>query len=174
MMSSPSKNSDHRNAVRIAAIGTIAVTAYAALAALQIFVLNPLAAAPGRDLRQIRADMAGFGESLSSHLAIPILSTGVVLALVLFVAIVAIKASTPLIAMTGYLVLLAFGAPAYFMASFGAGMGLADTYMISGGDHSPWAIPLYLVSGLALLTPFALGAAGAIRRHRRIARPLAS
>ena len=40
---------------RIAALGTLAVVAYAALAAVQILVLNPLAAVPGRTLPQIEA-----------------------------------------------------------------------------------------------------------------------
>ena len=32
----------------------------------------------------------------------------------------------------------------------GPGMALADTYGIGGGDHSPWAWPIYVVSALAL------------------------
>ena len=44
MTTSTKRISDHRLAVVIAAIGTILVTAYAGLAALQILVLNPLAA----------------------------------------------------------------------------------------------------------------------------------
>lgn len=65
---------------RIAALGTLAVVAYAALAAVQILVLNPLAAVPGR-----------------------------------------------------------------------TGMALADSFGISGGDHAPWALPLYIASALALV-----------------------
>ena len=44
---------------------------------------------------------------------------------------------------------LVAASPAYFMASFGPGMALADTYGIGGGDHSPWAWPIYVVSVLA-------------------------
>jgi hypothetical protein len=47
--------------------------------------------------------------------------------------------------------MIVLGTPAYFFASFGPGMSLADTYPISGGDHSPWARPLYAASALALL-----------------------
>ena len=50
-----------------------------------------------------------------------------------------------------FLVLLALGAPAYFWANFGPGMALADTFFVSGGDHSPWSAPLYVTSGLAVL-----------------------
>ncbi len=50
-----------------------------------------------------------------------------------------------------YLVLLVLGTPAYWVASFGPGMALADTYAISGADSSPWPAPLYVTSGLALV-----------------------
>ena len=45
---------------------------------------------------------------------------------------------------------LVAASPAYFMASVGPGMALADTYGVGGGDHSPWAWPIYVVSVLAL------------------------
>ncbi len=48
-----------------------------------------------------------------------------------------------------FLIVLALGVPAYFVASFLPGMSLADTFMISGGDASPWAAPPYVVSLLA-------------------------
>ena len=51
---------------RVALVGTLAVLAYAALAGLQILVLNPLAAVPGRTLPQIEAEMARWGESLGA------------------------------------------------------------------------------------------------------------
>ena len=56
------------------------------------------------------------------------------------------------------LALLVLGAPAYVVASFPAGMSLADTYGISGGDHSPWASPLFATSLAALLLGIALAA----------------
>lgn len=37
------------------------------------------------------------------------------------------------------------------MASFGPGMALADTFLISGGNHSLWYLPLYAVSALAFV-----------------------
>ena len=33
------------------------------------------------------------------------------------------------------------------------GMALADSFGISGGDHAPWALPLYIASALALVAP---------------------
>ena len=172
MTTSTKRSSDHRAAVVIAAIGTTLVTAYAGLAALQILVLNPLAAAPGKELHQIHADMAAVGESVSTPMAVGILSVGVGLAVATFVLIAVTREATPLAALIAYLVLLMFGAPAYFMASFGAGMGLADTYGISGADYSPWARPLYLVSFLSLLGALTIGAFALIRRSRQRTRAI--
>jgi hypothetical protein len=44
-----------------------------------------------------------------------------------------------------------FAAPGHIVAAFAPGMSLADTFMISGGDHAPWGMALYLVSAAALL-----------------------
>ena len=172
-MTTPTKrSSDHRIAVVIALIGTSFVIVYAGLAALQILVLNPLAAAPGKELHQIRTEMAAVGESLSAPMAVGVLCAGVGLAVVTFVLIAVGGDANPRAAAFAYLVLLMFGAPAYFVASFGAGMGLADTYGISGADYSPWARPLYLVSFLALLGALTLGAIDLIRRFRRSTTPI--
>jgi len=164
----PTASSNHRTAVVFAGIGTLLVTAYAGLAALQILVLNPLAAAPGKELDQIHADMAAAGESMSTPMALGVLSAGVGLGIVLFVLIALSRNSTPQAAVLGYLVLLIFGTPAYFIASFGAGMGLADTYGISGGDYSPWAQALYLISLLAFVSALTIGVIDLSRRHRKM------
>jgi hypothetical protein len=50
-----------------------------------------------------------------------------------------------------YLLLLVLGAPTYMMASFPAGMGIADAFATSGGDHAPWGAALYAVSTVAFL-----------------------
>lgn len=68
-----------------------------------------------------------------------------------------------------HLVLLALGTPAYFIASFGPGMALADTYGIGGADASPWAAPLHVTSGLAVIALAGLAACNRVRdsqRHR--------
>ena len=143
----------------IARVGTLAVAAYAAMAALQILVLNPLAAAPGRSLAQIHADMDAAGESLGTPTVVVV--AGVALAMAITLAVNARREppSSWRLYLAGYLAILMLGVPAYWVASFGAGMSLADTYGITGGDHSPWALPLYAVSALAFIGLVTLAAA---------------
>lgn len=152
---------------RIAVAGTVAVAAYATLAVLQILVLNPLAAAPGRDLAQIQHDLATSNESLRAPFVLAVLAFGLVLAVALLVVLPRMRGLTPSAAAFAYLLLLVLGAPAYVAASFGAGMALADTYGIGGGDHSPWARPLLWTSALSLLGAGVLGAAELARLRRR-------
>lgn len=125
--------------------GVVATVCYAAWAAWQILVLNPLAAAPGRTLPEIQAELARYNESLGEVAVAVILGAGVVIALGL--AKVHWNGNTRWTA-ASYLLLLALGTPAYWVASFGAGMALADTFGIGGADHSPWALPLYAVSAV--------------------------
>lgn len=127
------------------------VILYAVWASIQILILNPLAAVPGKTLEQIRGDLASAGESFAEAYVIGVLLVGVALAAITLVAIAIWKDATPASATLIYCGLLSFGAFGYFWASFGPGMSLADTYGISGGDASPWAVPLYVVSALALV-----------------------
>lgn len=154
----PVADSQPSAAVGVGVAGTIAVTAYAAWAVIHVLVLNPLAAVSGATLDQIYAEVAAVGESLSEPLVFLVMAVGPVLAVVWLVRAVRRQDSRPLGVAVSYLVLLMLGALAYFVASFGARMALADTYAISGGDHSPWAGPLYLTSGLALLGLLVLAA----------------
>jgi hypothetical protein len=135
----------------ISALGCVLVIAYAVLAALQILVLNPLAARPGRTLDQIHADMAAANEAPGTAVTLLILGTGVALAILVF-ALMAFRPDASRTAATlSYLLMLVFGAPAFFAASFGPGMSLADTYGISDADYAPWGKVLYLVSAVALI-----------------------
>lgn len=148
----------------ISIAGVLAVTAYAALAAVQILVLNPLAAAPGGlSLYEVRAAMSNAGESLMPQTVLGILGAGVCLGTGTAVVCVVTRAHPIVPAMT-FLAVLMGGAPAYFVASFGPGMGLADTFGISGADASPWALPLYAVSALAAVGVL-IGAALTSRRR---------
>ncbi|CAD5141843.1 MULTISPECIES: hypothetical protein [Microbacterium] len=148
----------------ICVAGVLAVTAYAALAAVQILVLNPLAAAPGGlSLDEVRAAMSNAGESLMPQTVLGILGAGVCLGVGTAVVCLLTRAPAVVAGMT-FLALLMGGAPAYFVASFGPGMGLADTFGISGADASPWALPLYAVSALSAVGVL-VGAAVTSRRR---------
>lgn len=151
---------------QVAVIGVTAVTAYAGLAALQILVLNPLAAAPGSSLDAIYAEMDAAGETMP--VTMPLLMLGAGVAAAITVAVLSIRSRlAPAHSALLFLLLLILRTPGYFVASFGPGMNLADAFMISGGDHSRWSLVLHAVS---------LGAAAAavvlaLRMRRR--RPLA-
>ncbi|MAM55291.1 MAG: hypothetical protein CMH35_10760 [Microbacterium sp.] len=144
--------------------GCGAIILYAVLAALQILVLNPLAAVPGAGLSEIYGGISQAGESPGIPLTLTVLGGGIVLALVLAALLLWNRATTPLAAAMAYLFMLALGAPALFIASFPAGMAVADTFLISGGDNSGWSTALYLFSTVALIAAAALATADAVRR----------
>lgn len=134
-----------------AVIGTALICAYAFLALAQILSLNPQAAVPGVQLEQIWQDVATANESISAPFVIGVMSLGPIVAIIVLVKAAVRTDTTPLAMVTFYLTILGLGPIAYFVASFGPGMALADTYGITGYDHAPWAWPLYVVSGVALL-----------------------
>mgnify|MGYP001561498086 FL=1 len=148
----------------ISIVGVLAVTIYAALAAVQILVWTPLASAPGLTLDQIRAELSGAGESLNAPTTIMILGVGVVLALPLAVIVMTSRA-VPMIAAAGFLSLLMLGAPGFFIASFGPGMALADTFMISAGIYLPGVRAFYITSASAAAL-LVLGGVVAVVRAR--------
>lgn len=151
----------------VALVGTLAVVAFATLAAVQILVLNPLAAAPERTLPEIHAELARWDESLGTPWVLGLLAIGIGLAAWMLVSAWRAAPSMTTTYLAGYLGLLVLGTPAYWLASFGAGMALADTFATTGGDHSPWAIPLYITSGIAWLSLVTLLVRSGVRSWRR-------
>lgn len=151
--------------VAVAVIGLVVVTVYAAWAALQILVLNPLAAAPGRSLAQIHAEMDAAGQAVGIPPTLGVLAIGPLLAAAVLVGVSRGHLAARTTAMLT-LALLALGAFGYFWASFMWGMNLADTYGIGGGDHSPWARPLYAVSLASLVGLIAVAVADVVRDRR--------
>ncbi|MBO0981550.1 hypothetical protein [Microbacterium sp. SD291] len=128
--------------------GVVAMALYAGLGLLQLLVLTPLAAAPGRSLDEIRAELSAAGESLNDVVPVVFLSVGVLIALV--GAVVAVRARAhPAIPAMVFLSLLMLGAPVLFHMSFLPGMALADTYMIGGGVMLRGMLPFYAVSAFA-------------------------
>ncbi|MGC5173186.1 hypothetical protein ACLQ2Q_21300 [Microbacterium sp. DT81.1] len=159
--------SRHRAAaVTLAATGCLVVCGYALLALVQILWLNPLAAVPGAEIDQIWEDMAAANESMQTPMVVFVMALGPLLAVGLLVAVLFTRIPPTVVAVV-YLLLLALGPIAYFAASFGPGMGLADTYGIGGADYSPWARPLYAISVLALAALVGIGIVSVVRRLRR-------
>ncbi|WP_336644465.1 hypothetical protein [Microbacterium sp. USHLN186] len=141
--------------LRVALGGVAAVTTYALIAAVQILVLNPLAAVPGSSLAAIYAEMDAVGETMPVTMPLLLLGAGVVAAIA--VAVLSIRSRLePTLSALLFLLLLIIGTPGYFVASFGPGMNLADAFMISGGDHSRWSLLLYAVSLVAAVAAVVL------------------
>ncbi|GAA1822698.1 hypothetical protein [Agromyces salentinus] len=153
-------------AVLIAIGGILLTAAYAGLGALQILVLNPLAAAPGLALHEIHAALEAAGESVSPLPVVIFVGSGLLLSLGVWLYSTASSSASPQVAAVLVLLILAFGAPAYFAASFAGGMALADAFAISGGDHSPWSNLLYLTSSAAFVSAIALPVVLALRSRR--------
>ena len=146
----------------ISLLGGAAVLAYAIFAALQIQVLNPLATVPGSTLQEIHAAVGQTADTMGWGLMIVILLIGPLLAVVVAIFTVRgrLSAGTALMIM---LALLALGTPAYFMASFPAGMTLADTFGVGGADHAPWADILHAISLLAVVALALVGISRGVR-----------
>jgi len=156
---------ERRYLTRVLALaGLIAVVGYATLAAVQILVLNPMAAVPDTSLPDIYARMDAAGERMP--VAMPLIALGVGVAAAIVVAAVSVRSRLDP-SHTGllFLVLLALGTPGYFVASFGPGMSLADAFGLSGADHSVWAMPLHLVSAAAAVAAVALAMRASPRRR---------
>lgn len=145
-----------RATIVVSIIGALSVTAYAVWGAAQIIFLTPLAAVPGRSVGEIRAEMDAVGESPVDISPVLFLVFGIVLAVGVAVLVIRTRGRADLAALV-FLALLVLGGPAFFMASFGPGMSLSDTFMISGGVTLPGVAPLYAVSALAALGCVVLG-----------------
>ncbi|WP_336632893.1 MULTISPECIES: hypothetical protein [unclassified Microbacterium] len=159
-------NAPNPTAVVLAAAGTLLVAGYAAWAAFQILVLSPSAAVPGMPIEAIHAEMTSaqqWNGPLNVYLT---LGVGVLLAVGVFLVVVS-TGMPPTATVVAYLALLVLGAPGYFFASFGVRMGVADTFATTGADHSPWAVPLHLVSLAALVALLAVGVSSLVRGRRQ-------
>jgi hypothetical protein len=150
-----------------AIVGAAAVIAYAVLAAIDIIVWAPMAAAPGLPLEQIRAEVTASQGSTGDAFLLTVLGAGVVLAVA--AAVLAIRLRwRPGITAVVFLVLLMLGAPALFVGSFGAGMNLADTYYTVGGVGMPGVVVFYLISALAVPAAAVVALLMALRSRPRM------
>lgn len=80
-----------------------------------------------------------------------LMAVGPGIAIALLVRTCGLPGRQPRTVASWYLVLLTLGTPAHFVASFGPGMALADTYGIGAADYSSWSVPLHVTSGLAVI-----------------------
>lgn len=145
-----------------AVLGVLAVTVYALFSVVQIQVLNPLATVPGLSLGEIHAAVGRTADTMGWGLMVAVLLPGPLIA-----AAAAAAARRGRLSGTALgsimLGLLAGGSPVHLVASFPAGMTLADTFGVGGADHAPWALLLHVVSLLALLALVLLGIVRAVR-----------
>ncbi|WP_448390204.1 HAAS signaling domain-containing protein [Microbacterium aurum] len=148
----------------VGAAGLVAAVAYAAVAAVQILVWNPLAAVPGATLAEISGTLDATGETFDVPMVLGILAVGPMLALAPLI-LAWRNVVSALGAAASVCLIIAAGALGYFAASFGPGMSLADAYGISGADYAPWGRVLMLVSAAALVGAAACGVL-ALRRAR--------
>ncbi|MDP9983722.1 hypothetical protein J2W14_003145 [Pseudarthrobacter oxydans] len=144
-------NVPKRRAVIAAGIGSAALAAYSIAGAFQTLVWNPLAAVPGATLGEIYAALDDADESLGAPRVIAWSVVGVALAAVALIAAILAKAPRASCVIAGYLALIVLAAPSHWFVAFTGGMGIADAFATSGGDHAPWGGLLYTASGLALL-----------------------
>lgn len=134
-----------------AGTGFILIACYATVGAFQVLVWNPQAAVPGATLDEIRTAMAGANESLAAPLVLAWAVIGVLLAGLVLIAAQRDPGLWMSTVVRIDLLLLVLAAPSHWFASFPAGMGIADTFATTGGDHTPWGGLLYLVSAVAMI-----------------------
>ena len=156
-----------RPRVIVAFVGTALVVAYAVVGSLQVLVWNPLAAVPGATLSKIHVELDRVGQSFSPAPVILWAVLGVAAAASLAVSALRPDGFALSHLAFGYSLLLVGGAPSFFFVAFSPGMQLADGFGISGGDHSPWARPLYLTSFLAMIVAIATAGLAITTSRRR-------
>lgn len=154
-----------RRAVIAAGIGSAALAAYSIAGALQTLVWNPLAAVPGAALGEIYTALDDAGESLGAPRVMAWTAVGVALAAVALISTLLTTAPRMTDVIAGYLSLIVLAAPSHWFVAFTGGMGIADAFATSGGDHAPWGGLLYTASGLALLALIGMAVRG--KRLRR-------
>jgi len=149
----------------VALLGPVLVACYATVMVVTVMVLEPLAAMPDLTSAQITAALEADGTSMTAQLVVLLILALLGVGAAVAAGLAGIRrAVLPGTALQLQLALLALGAPAYFIGSFGVGMGLADAFGIDGGNHSAVPAVLYALSGCALVAlagiSVALGAGG--------------
>lgn len=139
-------------------LGPVVVVLYAAVMVLTTAVWDPLAAVPALTYPEIVAGLTAAGVDLTAAVVglIGWGALGVGLAAALTV-LGFTGTARPGAVVRGHLALIAAGAPAYFFGAFSLRVDIADTFGVSGGDHTPVGGALYTVSGVAVLALVGVG-----------------
>ena len=133
-------------------VGPAVVVLYAAVMVVTITVWDPTAAVPALTYPEIVAGLGDAGVSVTAAVIGLIVWGAVGIGLALIPSILGFAGRLGRSAVfIWHLAVIAAGAPAYFLGSFSLGMDVADTFAVSGGDHTPLGGVLYAVSGVALL-----------------------
>lgn len=130
-------------------VGFLFIAAYSVAGLLQILVLNPLAAVPGATLDEINAQMERANDSLAAPMVIAWAAIGTLLAAGVLIGAHAQRLSAEAAAVLNLLIIV-LAAPSHWFVSIPAGLGIADVFATTGGDHAPWGMVLYGVSAAAL------------------------
>lgn len=153
----------------VAVLGPLLVIACALFAALQIQVLNPMATVPESSLAEIHAAVGRTADTMGWGIMIATLLPGPILAVLLALAGLRGRISIYGVVL-GMLGLLVGASPIYLIASFPAGMTLADTFGVGGADHAPWAMILHVLSMLSLVALAVIAFVHVLRREMRATR----
>lgn len=163
-----------RTRIVVGVVGTLVVTLYAGLLALNALVLDPLSAVPGQSLGAIYGHLAAQGYQVRTDVVAVLVIAAVGIALAVTVLIVAlVRRTTAHVAAAWLLAIVAAGAVQVFGSGFQLGMDVADGYGIGGEDHTIWAGVLYVTSLVALLAIPVVLVVGERRRGRTVSGTLA-
>ncbi|WIE71865.1 hypothetical protein [Curtobacterium sp. MCJR17_020] len=164
-----------RTRIVVGVVGTLVVTLYAGLLALNALVLDPLGAVPGLSLGAIYGHLDAQGYQVRADVVAVLVIAAVGIALAVTVLIVTlVRRTTAHVAAAWLLAIVAAGAVQVFGSGFQLGMDVADGYGIGGGDHTIWAGVLYVTSLVALLAIPVVLVVGERGRGRTVAGTLAA
>ncbi|WP_248704054.1 hypothetical protein [Curtobacterium sp. MWU13-2055] len=164
-----------RTRIVVGVVGTLVVTLYAGLLALNALVLDPLGAVPGQSLGAIYGHLDAQGYRVRTDVVAVLVIAAVGIALAVTVLIVTlVRRTTAHVAAAWLLAIVAAGAVQVFGSGFKLGMDVADGYGIGGEDHTIWAGVLYVTSLVALLAIPVVLVVGERRRGRAVSGTLAA
>lgn len=149
-----------------ALVGTLVVAGHVALGLVHVLVLDPLAAAPGRTLGEVRARLAEVGAATPPTVVVLWGVVGLGIAVVLFVAAGRVSGVRVREVVVEYALVLVGGAPSFFVASAGHRAALVDGLHVDPADQAPTAAVLAAVSAVALVVVLVAAVASVVGARR--------